>query len=56
MLDALPGIGPSKAQDIVTYRETHGAFTAVEDLLNVPGIGEGILEQIKPYVIIRVTE
>ncbi len=52
-LDALPGIGPSKAQDIVTYRETHGAFTTIDDLLNVPGIGEGILEQIRPYVTIN---
>jgi competence protein ComEA len=53
MLDALPGIGPSKAQDIVRSRQTHGAFTTVDDLLNVPGIGEGILEQIRPYVIIK---
>jgi competence protein ComEA len=56
MLDALPGIGPSKAQDIVSYRETNGAFTTLDDLLNVPGIGEGILEQIKPYIIVKAEE
>jgi competence protein ComEA len=55
MLDALPGIGPTKAQEIVTYRETHGAFTSLEDLLNIPGIGPAILDQIKPYLTIQPT-
>jgi competence protein ComEA len=51
-LDNLPGIGTVKAQSIVTYRETHGDFTSLDDLLNVPGIGAALLEQIKPYLFI----
>src|SRR5436190_200468 len=37
-LVALPGIGPVLAQRIITYREQHGPFRSVRDLLNVPGI------------------
>jgi competence protein ComEA len=51
-LDSLPGIGTVKAQSIITYRETHGNFTSLDDLLNVPGIGVSLLEQIKPYLFI----
>ena len=39
-LASLDGVGESKAQAIVAYRETHGAFQNVEDLSNVKGIGE----------------
>ena len=42
-LTALPGIGEVLAERIVAYREEHGPFAAVEDLQNVPGIGEGKL-------------
>ncbi len=51
-LDSLPGIGTVKAQSIVTYRETHGYFTSLDELLNVPGIGASLLEQIKPYLFV----
>jgi competence protein ComEA len=52
-LDLLPGIGPAKAQDIVTYRETHGAFSKVDDLLAIPGFGPAILEKIRPYLTVN---
>jgi competence protein ComEA len=52
-LDLLPGIGPAKAQEIVAYRETHGAFASVDDLLAIPGIGPGILEKIRPFLTIK---
>lgn len=39
-LTELPGIGESLADRIIAYRETHGPFTSLEDLLNVSGIGE----------------
>lgn len=52
-LDALPGIGPSKAAAIVKYREENGPFRAVEDLLDVPGIGPALLEQIRDRVVVR---
>lgn len=40
-LEALPGIGAELASRILEYRRTHGGFTAVEELMEVPGIGEG---------------
>jgi competence protein ComEA len=49
-LETLPGIGPGLAQSIVEYRESHGPFAAVEDLLLVPGIGPSRLAQIRELV------
>lgn len=46
-LMTLTGIGESKAKDIIAYREKNGPFKKVEDLINVPGIGESTLAQIK---------
>lgn len=43
--EMLTGIGPSKAAAIVAHREQNGAFKAVEDLVNVKGIGEATLEK-----------
>ncbi|MGB2942007.1 MAG: helix-hairpin-helix domain-containing protein [Candidatus Macondimonas sp.] len=51
--DALPGIGPAKAQAIVDYRTQHGPFKAKEDLTNVPGIGAATLEKIKGDVLLQ---
>lgn len=48
----LSGIGEVKAAAIVAYREEHGAFSSVEELLNVKGIGEKTLEKIRGYVTI----
>ncbi|WP_085297292.1 ComEA family DNA-binding protein [Cognaticolwellia mytili] len=41
----LKGIGEKKAQAIIAYRELHGEFNSVDDLLNVKGIGEKMLKQ-----------
>ncbi len=49
-LDTLPGVGPVTAQKIVDWRTAHGAFTSVEDLLEVPGIGDKTLADIAPHV------
>ena len=49
-LDKLPGIGPSKAQNIIDYRNINGNFGSVEEILNVNGIGTAIYEQIKAYI------
>ncbi|PRO65082.1 helix-hairpin-helix domain-containing protein [Alkalicoccus urumqiensis] len=46
--ESLPGIGPSKASAIVQYREENGPFSSVDALVDVPGIGEKTLEQLRP--------
>jgi len=50
-LESLPGIGPAKAIDIIDYREMIGAFSALEDLLKVSGIGPMTLEALSDYLI-----
>jgi competence protein ComEA len=45
--ESLDGIGPVLANRIVSYRKTNGPFTAIEDLLKVPGIGQSKFAQFK---------
>lgn len=52
-LEVLPGIGPTLAARIVAYRDEHGAFSAVEELLNITGIGQKTLEALRPRVEVR---
>lgn len=49
-LDTLPGVGPVTAAAIVAHRDEHGPFGSVDDLLDVRGIGEAKLEQLRPLV------
>jgi competence protein ComEA len=51
-LETLPGIGEVLAGAIVAYREEHGPFTSVDQLLDVSGIGEVTLEEIRELVTI----
>lgn len=46
----IPGIGESRAQAIVDYRQEQGEFQGVEELMQVPGIKEGIYSNIYPYI------
>ena len=47
-LEALPGIGPVKAQAIIDYRVQHGGFKTLEELKDVKGIGARRFEKLKP--------
>lgn len=49
-LQTLPGVGEVTAERIITYRETYGSFTTAEDLLQVRGIGEAILQELKDKI------
>lgn len=49
-LQTLNGIGPSKADAIIQYREEHGPFQKIEDLLEVPGIGEATLSHLEESI------
>ncbi|MEE9206505.1 MAG: ComEA family DNA-binding protein [Acidimicrobiia bacterium] len=51
-LERLPGVGPVLAQHIVSYRESNGPFSVVEDLLAVPGIGEVKLAGMRDSVLV----
>lgn len=52
-LEAIPGIGPVLAQRIIEYRQTHGRFQSVDELLEVHGIGAKRLESMRPYVVVK---
>jgi competence protein ComEA len=52
-LQFLPGIGPSLSRRIVEYRETHGKFHQIEDLIQIPGIGPKTLERIKDRISVE---
>lgn len=52
-LEQLPGIGPALAQRIIDYRTQNGPFAAIEDLMNVSGIGEKRFEQIKSQICVN---
>jgi competence ComEA-like helix-hairpin-helix protein len=49
-LELLPGVGPTLARRIVDHRNTHGAFGAAADLLQVRGIGARTLERLTPLL------
>lgn len=52
-LTTLTGIGPSKAQSIISYREENGDFKTIEDLKKVSGIGEKTFEKLKDFITVK---
>ncbi len=51
-LDTLPGIGPATAQGIIDYRTNNGLFKKIEDIKNVPRIGDALFEKIKDMITV----
>ena len=52
-LCTLPGIGESRAQDIISYREANGGFGACEDIMKVSGIKTAAYEKIKDKITVK---
>jgi len=50
-LQRLPGIGETRARDIIAWREAHGPFQTLDGLTEVSGIGPGILEGLREYAV-----
>jgi len=50
ILTILPGIGPSRAEAILEFRQRNGFYHTPEDLIKVPGIGPGVVNRIRPFV------
>lgn len=53
LLMTLPGIGQSKAQSIVDYRNNNGKFNSIEEIMNISGIKESAFDKIKAYITIK---
>ncbi|MDR2167316.1 MAG: ComEA family DNA-binding protein [Clostridiales bacterium] len=51
-LQTLSGIGEARARDIISHREARGGFANIEEIMNVPGIGEGIFERIREFITV----
>lgn len=51
-LDKLPGVGPSTAQKIISYRESNGLFASIDDIKNVSGIGDAMFNDIKELITV----
>ena len=51
-LETLPGIGPTTAQMIISYREENGDFASIEEIINVSGIGPGLYDRIKDLITV----
>lgn len=49
-LEQLPGIGPGLAKRIIDYRQSHGGFKTIEEIMAVPGIGPRLFSQIKDQI------
>ncbi len=52
-LQTLPGIGPSRAADIIAYREKNGAFAGIEDIMKVPGIKNAAFAKLEDMITTR---
>lgn len=52
-LTTLPGIGASKAKNIINYRESKGGFQTIEELMEIDGIKEGVFHKVKDLITVK---
>ena len=52
-LTRIDGIGQTKAQAVVNYRDAHGGFSSVEEIMNVDGIKEGLYNRIRDQIKVK---
>jgi competence protein ComEA len=52
LLETLPGIGASTAEKIIAYRDENGRFTTIEEIMDVPGIGQGKFDQLQALITV----
>lgn len=52
LLCTLSGVGSSRAKSIIAYREKHGAYQKIEDIMNVEGIKEGLFQKIRDSITV----
>ncbi len=52
-LETLPGIGASTAEKIIAFRDENGRFAAIEEIMNVPGIGQGKFDQLSTLITVE---
>ncbi len=52
-LTTLPGIGASKAKNIISYRESRGGFQTIEELMEIDGIKEGVFNKVKDLITVK---
>ena len=55
-LAILPGLGKISAERVIEYRKKHGPFRSIDDLHNVPGIGEIVLSHLRPHAVAGATK
>jgi len=55
-LDKLPGIGPVRAADIISYRDSHDGFKSIEEIKNIKGIGDKSFENLKDLITVGALE
>ena len=53
LLETIPGIGPAKAQTIISYRQEQGSFQTIEAIQEVSGIGVKTFEKLKDYICVN---
>ncbi len=54
--EALNGVGLSKAEEIVRYREAHGAFAHIDELVNVKGVGMKTVDKNRDNILLQAEQ